>query len=112
MIPAPIFSGAFFIVLGISFLAAVSVVLWIVALVLFPPARRSFRVYRRRSTAIFATLCVMSSFVVSMAAIGLQAEANINRERNVLAFDYATLARAASVSNLTYPAGTEVTFGV
>ncbi|WP_321821849.1 MULTISPECIES: hypothetical protein [unclassified Burkholderia] len=105
MIPAPIFSGTFFIVLGISFLAAVSVVLWIVALALFPPVRRSFRVYRRRSTAIFAALCVTSSFVVSMVAIGLQAEANIRKEE---AAKHPALVKSERLLGIDMPPGTRL----
>ncbi|WGY70950.1 hypothetical protein KEC55_28475 [Burkholderia cepacia] len=74
MIPAPIFSGAFFIVLGISFLATVSVLVWAVALAVFPRARRAFRAHWIRWSVLLGVLCWAGSLFVALAIGCLQIE--------------------------------------
>ncbi|NTX28590.1 hypothetical protein HT746_15880 [Burkholderia pyrrocinia] len=105
MIPAPIFSGTFFIVLGISFLATVSVLVWAAALALFPRARRSFRTHRVRATAILAALCVMSSFFVFMATIWLRVDLNMRKEE---AARHPTLEKGAHLLGIDMPPGTRL----
>ena len=80
MIPAPIFSGTFFIVLGISFLAAVSVLVWAVALAVFPRARRAFGAHRIRWSVLLGVLCWAGSLFVALAVGYLQNRAGIQKD--------------------------------
>ncbi|QQK05604.1 MULTISPECIES: hypothetical protein [Burkholderia] len=105
MIPAPIFSGTFFVVLAISFLAAVAMLLWAVALALFPRARQSFRAHRGRSTAILAALGVTSSFFVLMCVISLRVELNTRKEE---AAKHPVLEKREHLLGIDMPPGTRL----
>lgn len=105
MIPAPIFSGSFFIVLGISFLATVSVLVWAAALALSPRARRSFRVHRVRTSVIFGALCVTSSFFVFIADAYLQIDLQSRKEE---AAQHPVLEKDAHLLGIDMPPGTRL----
>ncbi|NTY40824.1 hypothetical protein [Burkholderia diffusa] len=108
MIPAPIFSGTFFIVLGISFLATVFVLVWAAALALFPRARRSFRAHRVRSSGLFGALCLMSSFFVALAIGYLQIDLASRKEE---AAQHPTLEKADHLLGIDMPSGTKLSLG-
>ncbi|NHL69921.1 hypothetical protein EIB72_26460 [Burkholderia ambifaria] len=105
MIPAPIFSGTFFVILGISFLAAVSVLLWAVALALSPRARQSFLARPRRNAAILAALCVTSSFFVFAAVIFLRVDLDIRKEQAAL---HPVLEMGQHLLGIDMPPGTKL----
>ncbi|VWC87221.1 hypothetical protein BLA50215_01649 [Burkholderia lata] len=108
MIPAPIFSGAFFIVLGISFLATVSVLAWAATLALSSRARRWFRTHRVRASGLFGTLCVSSSFFVVLAIAYLQIDLHSRKEEAAL---HPTLEKAEHLLGVDMPAGTRLSLG-
>jgi len=103
MIAAPVFSGAFFIVLGMSFLATVSVLVWAVTLALSSRARGWFRTHRGRASGLFGTLCVSSSFFVVLAIAYLRIDLQSRKEE---AAQHPTLEKAAHLLGVDMPAGT------
>nr|WP_199040665.1 hypothetical protein [Dyella sp. ASV24] len=105
MIPVPIFSGAFFIILGLSFLAAVAVVLWGAVLALVPAARRSFGKRRGRSIGILAVLCVLSSFFVCVAVVWLRIDREIAKDQAAL---HPTLTTPTTLHGVDMPVGTQL----
>lgn len=105
MIPAPIFSGTFFIVLGISFLATVAVLVWAAALALSPRVRRSFRVHRVLTSVIFGALCVTSSFFVCVAGAYLQIDLQSRKEE---AARHPVLEKGAHLLGIDMPSGTKL----
>ncbi|PCE29763.1 hypothetical protein [Burkholderia ubonensis] len=106
MIPVPIFSGVFLIILGISFLAAVSVLVWAAALILIPRVRRSFRARQGRSIGILGALCVMSLVFVHVTLVSLEVDRKISREQAAL---HPTLAHAEHLLGIDMPSGTKLT---
>jgi len=108
MIAAPIFSGAFFIVLGISFLATVSMLVWAVTLALSSRARGWFRTHRGRASGLFGTLCVSSSFFVVLAIAYLQIDLHSRKEEAAL---HPTLEKAEHLLGVDMPAGTRLSLG-
>ncbi|MDR3443665.1 MULTISPECIES: hypothetical protein [unclassified Dyella] len=105
MIPVPIFSGAFFIVLGLSFLATIAVVFWGAALGLVPAARRSFGRHRGRSIGILAVLCAASLFFVCAAVVWLGVDRESRKEQAAL---HPTLTAPATLLGVNMPVGTQL----
>lgn len=105
MIPAPIFSGTFFIVLGISFLAAVSVLVWAVALAVFPRARRAFGAHRIRWSVLLGVLCWAGSLFVALAVGYLQIELESGRTE---AAKHPVLEKSTRLLGIDMPAATRL----
>ncbi|WP_175874629.1 hypothetical protein [Burkholderia sp. BCC0397] len=105
MIPAPIFSGAFLVVLGISFLATVAVLLWAGTLALSPHARRSFGARWIRKSVLLGVLCWMSSFFVILAIAYLKIDLAAQRKD---AAEHPTLEKTTRLMGIDMPPGTQL----
>ena len=106
MIPAPIFSGTFLIVLGISFLATVSVLIWAVALAVFPRARRAFGAHWIRWSVLLGVLCWAGSLFVALAIGCLQIELESRRTE---AAKHPVLEKPARLLGIDMPSATKLT---
>ena len=106
MIPAPIFSGTFLIVLGISFLATVSVLSWAVALAVFPRARRAFGAHWIRWSVLLGVLCWAGSLFVALAIGCLQIELESRRTE---AAKHPVLEKPARLLGIDMPSATKLT---
>ncbi|WP_175778489.1 hypothetical protein [Burkholderia anthina] len=105
MIPAPLFSGAFFVILGISFLATVAVLLWAVTLTFSPHARQAFRARWIRKSVLLGVLCLMSSFCVTLAVVYLKIDLAAQRKD---AAEHPTLEQPTRLMGIDMPPGTQL----
>ncbi|WP_322044151.1 hypothetical protein [Paraburkholderia sp. J67] len=105
MIPVPVFSNAFFVVLCVSFLAALLVLVWALALAFIPAARRSFARHRARSVSAFGLLGFLSLFFVLVLAVFIDGEFEV---RAAVAAQHPTLTASMKWSGITMPTGTKL----
>jgi hypothetical protein len=105
MIPAPVFSNSFFVVLAISFLAFALVVTWAIALAIIPGARRSFARHRARSVSLLTLLCFLSLFYVLLAVVYVCGRVEVHFEE---AARHPTLKESMKFEGVDMPAGTKL----
>ncbi|WP_143750938.1 hypothetical protein [Burkholderia sp. HI2714] len=108
MIPAPLFSGAFLAILGISFLATVAVLLWVVTLTFSPDARRAFRARWIRKSVLLGVLCWMSSLFVALAIAYLKIDLDARKKD---AAEHPTLEKTTRLMGIDMPPGTQLSLG-
>lgn len=105
MIPVPLFSTAFLVVLGISSLAALALLLWLLVLAIFRSARQwwgQHRVVSWSLLAVLLVLCVPQAYLVYVwHVVGEE----VQQEE---AARHPTLTGPARIRGLDLPAGTRL----
>lgn len=105
MIPVPLFSGTFFVLLSLGLLALPMLLVWGVMLAFKPSVRQSFAQHRKKSASAFAVLLLLAGFSILVGHglwSALRAHDREWRARDVV------LEHASTIDQFEMPAGTRL----